>query len=138
MSTPTRPPILIQDPQPVKPVYVADETMPAKGPHTYEGREQGYVARDYAHQEYPKMLYRLRTAEELQYERDNTPLDVWRDKETDLLMLTGHNQRKDIKSYEAWINRHVDITVKTEKEEREARKESFMPLAELAKEKETK
>ncbi len=129
----TRPPTLVQDPQPVKPVHVAEENMVAKGPHTYAGREQGYQPHTYVHQEYPKVLYRLRTAEELQYERDNTPLDVWRDKDTDLLLLTGHNQKKDIKSYEAWVNRHVDITVKNEKEEREAAKEGFKPLAELAK-----
>lgn len=127
----TRPPMLREDPRPVKSVYIADENMPAKGPHKYEGRERGYQANTYVHQEYPKMMYRARTPEEVQYERDNTPLDVWRSKDTDLLLLTGHNQRKDIKSYEAWVVRHIDITVNNAKEEKEAEKEGFKHLLAL-------
>jgi hypothetical protein len=127
--------MLVQDAQPVKDVYIPDAGMPAKGPHVYKGREAGYIHAAYVHQEYPKGLYRARTAEEIQYERDNTPLDVWRDKETDLLQLTGHNQKKDIKSYEAWVTRHLEIVVSDEKEEKKAIAQGYKSLAELSKDK---
>ena len=131
----TRPPMLIQDPQPVKPVFVAEDAMPAKGAHKYEGKERGYQPAVYVHQDYPKGLYRERTAEEIQIERDNMTKEMWMDKETNLIVLTGLNQKKDVRSYEAWVTRLVEATVADAKEENAERKKGFMSLAELKKEK---
>lgn len=126
----------VQDPQPVKPVYVGDKGMPAMKPHRYAGREEGYVETTYVHQEFPKGLYRERTAEEIQMERDNVTREMWMNRkqgeEMDLLALTGHNQKRDVKSYEAWVTRHVDTVVNDAKEEAAARKQGFKSLSEHA------
>ena len=129
---PARRPLIIQQKQSVKPVYVADEALPAKENHTWEC-EGGYMANPYVHQEFPKMLYRLRSAEEIQIERDNLSWENWTDKDFDLLLATGHNQKRNKQGYEAWVTRHVDKTVETAKEEAAARKEGFLNLHEHAK-----
>lgn len=133
----TRPPVLIQDPQPVKSVHVEEVNMAAKGPHKWEGRERGYVPTTYVHQEFPKSLYRPRTPEEIQEERDSVTKEMWMNRkqgeEMDLIALTGHNQKRDAKSYEAWATRPVEVTVSTDKEEAGERKKGFMSLAELKK-----
>lgn len=130
MGTPPKP-LVQQDPQPVKPVHVGDEGLAATGPHTYEGRGVGYQPASYVHQEYPKMLYRERTEDELKAELEAVPREVWLNKETDLLLLTGHNQPKTPRSHQAWVNRPVDVTVNNAKEEKEQRAEGFMSMQEI-------
>lgn len=124
---------LVQQVQPVRPVYVDEKQEPAKGSHVYLNREEGYVPKTYVHQEYPKMVYRHPTADEMQEKRENMPKDIWMDPSTDLLQLTGQNSKRDVKSYELYITKNIEQTVNSKKEEDEAAKEGFTNLIELSK-----
>lgn len=92
------------------------------GPHTYvegNGDTSGrYVAIDPARvdSEYPRVMYRKRTEEEIEIEKANLSQERWMDKEEDLTQLTGSNQVKKVQNWTAYVTRPVEEIVNNAKE----------------------
>ena len=92
------------------------------GPHTYvEGTLQNpgrYVYQTPVDTEYPRVMYRKRTPEEIAIERDNLSKEQWMDPDIDLIQLTGANHIKKVQNWEAYVTRPVEEVVHNAKEQK--------------------
>ena len=94
------------------------------GPHAYvegTGQTSGrYVYQDPARvdSEYPRVMYRKRTPEEIEIEKANLSQERWMDKDEDLTQLTGQNQIKKVQNWLAYVTRPVEEVVHNDKEKK--------------------
>lgn len=108
----------------IQPQTEAEIHKITSGPHTYQdgtGQTSGrYVYQDPAKvdSEYPRVMYRKRTEEEIEIEKVNLSQERWMDKEEDLTQLTGQNQVKKVQNWLAYVTRPVEEVVHSEKEQK--------------------
>jgi len=86
------------------------------GPHVYEGGR--YRTQHPANTEYPRVMFRKRTPEEVQQEQENMPKAMWLDAQVDLIQLTGHNYPKKVQYWEEYTTRPIEQIVYSLKEEK--------------------
>jgi|HubBroStandDraft_1064217.scaffolds.fasta_scaffold03156_10 hypothetical protein len=108
----------------IQPQTEAEIHKITSGPHTYQegtGQIPGrYVFLDPAKvdSEYPRVMYRKRTEEEIEIEKANLSQERWLDKEEDLTQLTGSNQVKKVQNWLAYVTRPVEEDVHNQKEQK--------------------
>jgi hypothetical protein len=68
---------------------------------------------------YPKVLRREATKAEIKQREADLTLEMWLDRDFDLIKETGLNQRKRASDWRKWIDRPVETTVKSREEEEE-------------------
>jgi hypothetical protein len=106
----------------IQPQTEAEIHKITSGPHIYQegtGQTPGrYVSVDPARvdAEYPRVMYRKRTEEEIEIEKANLSQERWMDKEEDLTQLTGQNQIKKVQNWLAYVTRPVEEVVHNAKE----------------------
>jgi hypothetical protein len=116
---------IIPDAEEKNPVPVPKEARNALHPHIYDstvnvltGKRVGYQRINVtASPEYPKIVYRRATEQEIKERRLELTEESWLDLDFDLLKETGLNQRKRHSDYEKWINRPTEVTVRSREEE---------------------
>jgi hypothetical protein len=88
--------------------------------------------------EYPRVMYRKRTEEEVEIEKINLSQERWLDKEEDLTQLTGQNQIKKVQNWTAYVTRPVEEVVHGVKEQKALGAGWTISLKEVREAKETK
>jgi hypothetical protein len=93
-----------------------------KGPNAYKmnprSGQMEYVTEFPTDTEYPRAMFRKPTEQEVQDRRDNLPKEVWLDRETNLIELTGLNLPKKVEAWKAYIERPVEHIVHNAKQEK--------------------
>jgi hypothetical protein len=106
----------------LQPQTEADIKRVTAGPNVWkpgEGTLPGrYVYSPPTDTEYPRVMYRKRTAEEVEIEKANLSQERWLDKDEDLTQLTGANQIKKVQNWQAYVTRPVEQIVHSAKEQK--------------------
>lgn len=93
-----------------------------KGPNAYQMNtatgKMEYVTVHPTETEYPRAMFRKAIEQEIQNRRDNLPKEVWLDRETDLIQLTGLNHPQKVEAWEAYCTRPIEKIVANAKEEK--------------------
>ena len=66
--------------------------------------------------EFPRVMYRKATKQEIEDRKLDLPEEMWMDKEFDLVQLTGRNHLKRHSTWIAWMERPIEILVLTREE----------------------
>lgn len=108
----------------IQPQTEAEIHKITSGPHDYipgTGQTMGrYVAIDPGKldSEYPRVMYRKRTEEEIEIEKANLSQERWMDREENLTQLTGQNQIKKVQNWTAYVTRPVEGIVHNAKQQK--------------------
>lgn len=108
----------------VNKIPIPKQAKNALGPHIYNrdrndrGLVIGYQKITVTqYPEYPKTLRREATKAEIKQREADLTLEMWLDRDFDLIKETGLNQLKRQSAWVKWMNRPVEVTVATREEE---------------------